>query len=263
MTQEEKIISKQRVEFMRLLFKHRKKNFKVIKSFIALKVLEKVDPALWGPQLTEYLKNKIQVNFTGVEELAYFKIFNKLTKKAWSFEQTKANTQKNKLKFLTYIPSEDELLEFYRLSFMANPLEEISEEFFLKDGARVSKQVDSFIEKNRQVMSPAELASELEDELKVSDLKTRRKVSVVARTEALTISSEVRDFVAKKNEVSKKTWRTSIDGRERPQHAAANGQKKNKDENFKVGGESLQFPRDRKASAGNRINCRCIVLYDY
>lgn len=54
-----------------------------------------------------------------------------------------------------------------------------------------------------------------------------------------------------------KQWITRIDGRERMEHAAADGQQVPKNEKFNVGGELLAMPGDPSGSAGNVINCRC------
>ena len=58
----------------------------------------------------------------------------------------------------------------------------------------------------------------------------------------------------------KKEWLAAIDGRERPSHNAANGQRVDSTEPFVVGGEYLKYPKDPSASAKNRINCRCTIL---
>ncbi len=58
----------------------------------------------------------------------------------------------------------------------------------------------------------------------------------------------------------KKEWLAAIDGRERPSHNAANGQRVDSTQSFIVEGESLKFPKDPAASAKNRINCRCTIL---
>jgi hypothetical protein len=60
-----------------------------------------------------------------------------------------------------------------------------------------------------------------------------------------------------------KTWVTILDGKERPAHHDAHGQKRPLEQPFLVGGEFLMFPKDRSrgASAGNIINCRCLVIY--
>lgn len=60
-----------------------------------------------------------------------------------------------------------------------------------------------------------------------------------------------------------KQWDTMIDGRERPAHNAANGQRVPLNTPFTVGGEQLSYPRDTSlgASASNVINCRCSTRY--
>jgi len=56
----------------------------------------------------------------------------------------------------------------------------------------------------------------------------------------------------------KKRWMTSMDGRERAWHGAANGQEVDFDKPFLVGGEYLQRPGE--GSARNVVNCRCSMF---
>jgi hypothetical protein len=58
-----------------------------------------------------------------------------------------------------------------------------------------------------------------------------------------------------------KVWSTSLDGRERPWHNAANRQRRGMEEYYVVGGERLLYPAHPDASMRNRINCRCANLY--
>lgn len=60
---------------------------------------------------------------------------------------------------------------------------------------------------------------------------------------------------------SNKTWITRQDSRVRPAHGAAQGQTVAFDKPFKVGGESLMFPKDPVGSPENIYNCRCRVKY--
>ena len=55
-------------------------------------------------------------------------------------------------------------------------------------------------------------------------------------------------------------WDASLDGRTRPAHASADGQKVAVDKPFLVGGERLMYPGDSSGSAGNIIHCRCSTL---
>jgi uncharacterized protein with gpF-like domain len=61
-----------------------------------------------------------------------------------------------------------------------------------------------------------------------------------------------------KNGLQKK-WITSIDGRERSAHAAANGQVVDFNDKFRVGGELLDRAGDPAGSAANVVNCRCAI----
>lgn len=56
----------------------------------------------------------------------------------------------------------------------------------------------------------------------------------------------------------KKRWMTSMDGREREWHGAANGQEVDFDKPFLVGGEYMQRPGE--GSARNVVNCRCSMF---
>lgn len=56
-----------------------------------------------------------------------------------------------------------------------------------------------------------------------------------------------------------KTWHTSIDGRERVSHGAANGQTVPNAGKFSVQGQFLKWAGDPAGSASNVINCRCGV----
>lgn len=46
----------------------------------------------------------------------------------------------------------------------------------------------------------------------------------------------------------------------RPTHIEANGQVRDVNEDFSVGGEALAFPRDPKGSPENTINCHCVMV---
>ncbi len=58
-----------------------------------------------------------------------------------------------------------------------------------------------------------------------------------------------------------KTWIATIDDRVRDGHDNADGQTVESKEVFIVTGEALQFPKDPSGTAGNTINCRCVVQY--
>jgi len=52
-------------------------------------------------------------------------------------------------------------------------------------------------------------------------------------------------------------WDATLDGRTRPEHGAADGQKRGAEGLFTIGGERAPYPAWEGLSAGLRINCRC------
>ena len=78
-------------------------------------------------------------------------------------------------------------------------------------------------------------------------------------TRAANYALEVSAFQIYQGRNLKKQWMTSMDGRERSWHGAANGQVVNAKDNFIVGGEYM--PRPGEGSARNVVNCRCSIFY--
>lgn len=84
----------------------------------------------------------------------------------------------------------------------------------------------------------------------------------IARTEVHTAANIGSDEAARSTGVDiVKEWASTEDGRVRPTHDAADGQRREMDEPFDVGGVSLDFPGDPKGPAREIINCRCVALY--
>lgn len=68
---------------------------------------------------------------------------------------------------------------------------------------------------------------------------------------------------AKENGVNgNEVWSSTKDGKTRYDHRNVDGQKKDKDGYFNVGGEKALYPGDPNLSAGNRINCRCNIRFE-
>jgi uncharacterized protein with gpF-like domain len=57
-----------------------------------------------------------------------------------------------------------------------------------------------------------------------------------------------------------KKWVTKHDDKVRKTHAAADGQTVPLNAPFVVGGQLLMFPGDPRGSAGETINCRCVLV---
>lgn len=92
---------------------------------------------------------------------------------------------------------------------------------------------------------------------KLSYLQAER----IVRTEATTAANyaiERSALTMYPAEQLKKRWVTSMDGREREWHGAANGQEVASNQPFIVGGEQLM--RAGQGSGRNRINCRCVTI---
>lgn len=58
-----------------------------------------------------------------------------------------------------------------------------------------------------------------------------------------------------------KVWIATFDTRTRDDHVNAHKQVRDLDDDFRVGGEDLGYPRDPSGSAANTINCRCVAIH--
>jgi hypothetical protein len=70
-----------------------------------------------------------------------------------------------------------------------------------------------------------------------------------------TLSELARDQVGLRKE-----WSAVIDARTRPTHAAADGELRDVDEMFDVGGSPGLFPHDPRLPASETVNCRCVSV---
>ena len=92
----------------------------------------------------------------------------------------------------------------------------------------------------------------------------------IARTETLGMyNSATQASVDETGLNFDKVWSTTKDLRTRRRkkkskwdHWVMDGAKVKKGEDFMVSGEPLSFPGDPKGSAGNIINCRCVLMYE-
>lgn len=84
----------------------------------------------------------------------------------------------------------------------------------------------------------------------------------VVRTEAHIAAALGSDTAARATGIEMiKEWAAVEDSRTRPAHAEADGQRRDMNDTFNVGGASLKYPGDPSAPAKQIINCRCTVLY--
>lgn len=105
-----------------------------------------------------------------------------------------------------------------------------------------------------------ELSSQLNDELfdgRLKDYESER----IARTETISSSNAgTHSAYEDATDVVGERWLTNVDGNQRDIHEEADGQVVAVGGRFVVGGEELRYPGDPRASAENRINCRCDIL---
>lgn len=94
----------------------------------------------------------------------------------------------------------------------------------------------------------------------------QRRAELIARTETAAARNAAAHAaasdVASAGVSMMKVWSAAMDERTRPDHVAADGQRRGIEEPFNVGGEPLDFPGDRiHGSAAQTINCRCVASY--
>lgn len=117
-------------------------------------------------------------------------------------------------------------------------------------------------------MSARELAKEIWSSTG-RDINRRRALRI-ARTEVHGASSYATDAAIRSARLRGMTreWIAMADERTRSSHREAHGQVRGMDEPFDIplprgeaGTERLMFPGDPSGSAGNVINCRCVLIY--
>lgn len=84
----------------------------------------------------------------------------------------------------------------------------------------------------------------------------------IVRTEIHTAANLASDEAARATGLDMvKEWGVTDDARARPTHVDADGQRREMDEPFSVGGYALMYPGDASGPAHEVINCRCVTLY--
>jgi len=106
-------------------------------------------------------------------------------------------------------------------------------------------------------LSAGDVAKNISDKFKQWRGEEARALTI-ARTETTKFSNGGAKLLYVQNGVEKNEWITTIDGRERGAHKAADGQVRAIDKDFSVGGESLAAP-GLGSDPGNNVNCRCAI----
>jgi hypothetical protein len=131
----------------------------------------------------------------------------------------------------------------------------------LKDAQSiVAKAVEQAVANNLSESETGALIREMinNESAHVGLLRSR----IIARTETHAASQTASFEAAKASGVDvKKVWSSTMDpDRTRTSHLIANGQEREMDEYFDVGGQPLMYPGDPNGLPENVINCRCINL---
>jgi hypothetical protein len=113
--------------------------------------------------------------------------------------------------------------------------------------------------------------AEISRDLRVTGgIDSRFRANRIARTETHSLyNSATNTAIDQTGYKFERVWSTTIDMRTRRRkkgslwdHISANGQRRDQETPFDVSGENLMFPGDPNGSAGNVINCRCVLLYE-
>ena len=92
-----------------------------------------------------------------------------------------------------------------------------------------------------------------------------RRAIRIARTEVHAMMLHYSSRIAEKElGARKKKWNAAThQERTRPSHRAASGQQRKIGEAFIVGGAAMRYPGDPRGPARERINCRCVLTWEF
>ena len=135
--------------------------------------------------------------------------------------------------------------------------------FLVNVTATISRTIEKVIKEGREeALSLAQIARKINDTTGIA----RRRANAIARTETHNAVSFAQHEYHKtvKDEYGvkmMKRWAATNDLRTRSAHSAVNGQIRDMDEPFDVGGAQMMHAGDPKGGAKNVINCRCLIIY--
>lgn len=115
-------------------------------------------------------------------------------------------------------------------------------------------------------LSQGKSYDQMAKDLKKSISKIYSSAITIVRTEgqtAINAGQTIAYTRAQENGIEgNEVWSATKDAKTRQDHGYADGQKKDSDGYFNVGGEKALYPGDPSLSAGNRINCRCNTRFE-
>ena len=130
--------------------------------------------------------------------------------------------------------------------------------------ARMSNMIKVYIEKYRDAgQTIREIARSITSDF---DGMSLYRAQLIARTETHNATSYAHNAYYKKVQEDTgqnmvKKWVAVSDGRTRSNHALANGQVVDMDDDFIVGGMRMGYAGDPRGGIANTINCRCVIVY--
>ena len=143
-------------------------------------------------------------------------------------------------------------------SYVKQSLEGTASEIIKTTEAALTKE---FEEAMRTGEAPDAIANRVN---KVFDFAEKYRAKRIARTEVNGINNETMYMVASDAKMEKKQWTTSLD-EVRDSHMAVDGLTIGINELFELaanfGFDYIEKPGDQNASPENRINCRCVAIY--
>ena len=163
----------------------------------------------------------------------------------------------------TQLPKKKEIKEI-KANFLDRALAYVSAQAYMKSkyvtatNHEIVKNVISHgIEKG---LSEVQIAKNIKTQF--VDIPAKSRARTIARTEVHLAAGYGMQSGAEEAEIPlmMREWVTVEDERTRPEHLAADTQKRGMDEPFDVGGEQMDFPGDG-SDPGNNINCRCTIIY--
>ena len=89
----------------------------------------------------------------------------------------------------------------------------------------------------------------------------KNRSMTIARTETRIAQSTVKHQTYERNGIQKKKWSATKDDKVRDTHSSANGQVRDTNKAFNVGGFAMMFDHDPIAPAKEVVNCRCTTQY--
>lgn len=118
----------------------------------------------------------------------------------------------------------------------------------LQTGARNGEAIDRLAKRVQNTMAVA----------------SGSRARTIARTEVAGAVNEVHMTTARQSGgiVENKVWLAASDDRVRKWHEDGDGQTRQLDDKFDIGGEQLDAPLDPAGSAANTIQCRCTLLFE-